>query len=285
LTFIDFLRDNAVDFVEGLQAYYKAHQFILSHTKVWWYFVLPGVLSTLYFGLAIFLGFYFLFPGINSILNWLSENLVPGFILAIDRFLYEFPSYSLSITIHIGAFLLLLFMIYLIYKPLMFSLFSGVLSSLSSLTETFIQTQHRGSSISSPSSMGRVLPDLKDIGAASFRNRGAGFIRSISFFYHSLFRETLFSVASSFVPVFGSAIMFFVQTYYSGCSLCDIALERHEFSAQDSRYFCKAHIGGVLGIGLPFLIMMFVPVLGWFSAPIYGVIAGTIFVMNKLKIQ
>lgn len=68
----------------------------------------------------------------------------------------------------------------------------------------------------------------------------------------------------SFIPIIGiifTIMAFMVQAYYAGFGNMDYALERH-FIYRDSVKFVKQRRGMAIGIGLVFIAVLFIPVVG-----------------------
>tara|TARA_R110002012_G_scaffold286915_1_gene478862 strand:- start:2349 stop:2834 length:486 start_codon:yes stop_codon:yes gene_type:complete len=68
----------------------------------------------------------------------------------------------------------------------------------------------------------------------------------------------------SFIPVVGivfTILAFIVQAYYAGFGNIDYTLERH-FTYRDSINFVKRHRGIAIGIGIVFMGMLFIPIIG-----------------------
>jgi len=68
----------------------------------------------------------------------------------------------------------------------------------------------------------------------------------------------------SFIPVIGivfTILAFIVQAYYAGFGNIDYTLERH-FTYRDSVRFVKRNRGIAIGIGIVFMAVLLIPVLG-----------------------
>ncbi len=82
------------------------------------------------------------------------------------------------------------------------------------------------------------------------------------------------------IPVIGPPVSAFliliIQSYYSGFSLIDYTLERKRYTVGESIAFAKRNRSRVTGVGMGFILIMFVPVIGWFAAPGFGVVAATL---------
>jgi len=89
------------------------------------------------------------------------------------------------------------------------------------------------------------------------------------------------------VPILGAVVAFivisFVQTYLAGIGFADPVLERRRFSVWATLKFARRHRPRLMGVGSGFLLLMAVPIVGWFIAPSYGIIAGTLAAIDLLN--
>ncbi len=79
-------------------------------------------------------------------------------------------------------------------------------------------------------------------------------------------------------------LTFIVQAYYNGVLITDYTLERRGFSVKASQGFYKTHKPEMFAIGLGFMFLLLIPVVGWFIAPTYGLVASYLY-FSGLKIQ
>ena len=83
-----------------------------------------------------------------------------------------------------------------------------------------------------------------------------------------------------FIPIAGAVLaatlIFLIQAYFNGCALSDYTLERKNYSVKQRVRFTREHRAWVTGLGLGFMLVLFIPVLGWFIAPAYGTVAATL---------
>jgi CysZ protein len=87
------------------------------------------------------------------------------------------------------------------------------------------------------------------------------------------------AVLIGLIPIIGALIaavfLPLLTTYLAGAGFCDPAMERRGIGIGGSFTFAWRNRGRVLGHGLGFTILLLIPVAGWFLAPSYGVVAGT----------
>ena len=92
----------------------------------------------------------------------------------------------------------------------------------------------------------------------------------------------------SFIPVIGiftPLLTFIVQAYYNGILMTDYSLERHGYSVKESEVFYKKNKPVLFAIGLGFMFMLLIPVVGWFLAPTYALVASALYFSDKLNHQ
>jgi CysZ protein len=78
------------------------------------------------------------------------------------------------------------------------------------------------------------------------------------------------------IPLFdiiAPLLTFIIQMYYNGILMTDYTLERHGFSIKQSEQFYKTNKPEMFAIGLGFMFLLLIPVIGWFIAPTYGLVA------------
>lgn len=86
-------------------------------------------------------------------------------------------------------------------------------------------------------------------------------------------------LALSLIPVAGWFMPFLillVQSYFFGFSLLDFNFERWRYSFGQTKYWMNRHRVYVAAHGLVFHFLFLIPVLGWFFAPVWSAIAGTL---------
>ncbi len=96
---------------------------------------------------------------------------------------------------------------------------------------------------------------------------------------------TVFLLLVSLVPVIGiasSILIFLLSSYYAGYGNLDYYME-HYFNVSESKKFIKQNRGIALGNGVVFVLILSIPVLGWFLAPALGGIAATLSGHEAMK--
>ena len=94
-----------------------------------------------------------------------------------------------------------------------------------------------------------------------------------------------FIVLNLLIPVVGSILYavaaFMLQAYYAGFGDMDPALERRRYGVRQRVAYVRSHKGLALGNGIVFVLLMLIPVLGWFLAPALGTAAATLDVVKN----
>jgi CysZ protein len=80
------------------------------------------------------------------------------------------------------------------------------------------------------------------------------------------------------------ALTFAVQAYYAGFGNLDYTLERY-LGVRESAEFVRRHRGMAMGNGGAYVLLLFVPIVGWFLAPVYATAAATLTVLRTLKAE
>ena len=92
----------------------------------------------------------------------------------------------------------------------------------------------------------------------------------------------------SFIPIIGiitPLFTFAVQAYYNGILMTDYSLERQGYSIKESADFYKKNKPVLFAIGLGFMFMLLIPVIGWFLGPTYALVASGLYFSDKLNHQ
>jgi CysZ protein len=239
----------------GIKTYNKSVQ-IINRYRLWYYLLIPGIMSFILILLIIFLGIIFL-PGIS---HYIHNNMIPDFLKG---------DIVLIITI-IFLWIILLFISFMIYKYIVLILFSPVLSTLSEKIEKLIYNQ----------------PEIK----LSLKNFIRDFFRGIIINLRSIVREIIFTFfAWIFIlipgigPLMSTAFIFLIQSFYGGFGLVDYTLERKRYSLKRSIKYSKENRGSITGIGVGFILLLMVPIVGWFTAPAFATVAATLNTLEKIN--
>lgn len=76
-------------------------------------------------------------------------------------------------------------------------------------------------------------------------------------------------------------LSFIVQCYFNGLLLTDYTLERKGYSVKNSEEFYRVHKTEMFAVGLGFMLLLLIPVVGWFLSPAYAIVASYLFFSNQ----
>jgi len=246
------------ELVIAIQAYFKAHQFIVKN-KLWKWIFIPGVIYML-----MFMGGIWLFwNSSTNFLDWLFN--VVGIKSWLDAMNNSFLNF-LFITGTIIFRLILLFFYFSLFKFLFLIVGSPVFAYLSEKTENILEGKDY------PFSMQQLLHDIWRGIRLALRNTLWQTVYTISLLLFSL------------VPVVGwisPLIAFMIECYFYGFSMLDYSTERHKLSPSQSIAFISNRKGLAIGNGMVFFLMHIIPFVGWILAPAYAVVAATLSLYHQ----
>lgn len=241
------------ELVISVQAYFRAHQFIMRH-KLWKWILIPGFIYMLMF----MAGMWLFWSSSSEFLDWLFNVVgIKSWLDAMDNSFLNF----LFITGSIIVRLILLFFYFSLFKFLFLIVGSPVFAYLSEKTENIIDGNEY------PFSTKQLLIDSWRAIRLALRNT----------LWQTVYIITILLL--SLIPVVGwisPLVAFLVECYYYGFSMLDYSTERHKLSPSQSIAFISNRKGLAIGNGMVFFLMHLVPFLGWVLAPAYAVIAATL---------
>lgn len=246
------------ELVIAIQAYFRAHQFIVKH-KLWKWIFIPGFIYMLMFMAGIWL----FWSSSTDFLDWLFN--VVGIKSWLDSMNNSFINY-LFITGTIIVRLILLFFYFSLFKFLFLIVGSPVFAYLSEKTESIIEGKEY------PFQLKQLLTDI---------------LRAVRLALRNTLWQTVYTLSIlllALVPVvgwFSPLIAFMVECYYYGFSMLDYSAERHKLSPAQSISFITQRRGLAIGNGMVFFFMHLVPIIGWILAPAYAVIAATLSLYHQ----
>lgn len=244
----------------ALGNYFVAHRFIFKH-KLWIYAIVPAIINICLLSALVFLAL-----SVNEqikpiVENWLT-NLLPNFNtmrLATNYFI----QFVLDITLLVGYLF--------IYKNLILIILSPFLAFLSEKVDSLYT--------------GRDFPfNFKDL----IKDVWRGVLLSVRNSFIELFLIVFFLLLGFVIPLlspFTTLCIIFIESYYFGFAMMDYTNERKRLSSKESRVYVQNNKSLALGNGLLFYGLFIVPVVGWVIAPIYGIVAGTLTVLQNDSTQ
>lgn len=91
----------------------------------------------------------------------------------------------------------------------------------------------------------------------------------------------------NFIPVVGNiaafASIFLVQSYFSGANNLDFTLERRKHNMEESVKIIHENRALVTGSGFIFMVLMYIPFIGFLIAPALAVISATILYVEDIQ--
>lgn len=241
------------DIVKGINDYFRAFA-LMNKLSLWKYVVLTGVLSIIFGGALIYLSLSMIELFSYSIIHLYPFEWGKDYIIGFAKFISGTSVFILGI---------------LLYKYIVFILFIPFLGPISERIEAYLTGQKVGVSIFNIS----VL--VKNV------FRGIRISLRLMFkelkWFIALFLLSFFPLIGVFIPI----IAFIIQAFYGGYGNFDWALERY-YNVRERINFVRDNKGLTLGNGIPFTLLLMIPVLGFFLAPALSVAAATISVVERI---
>ncbi len=242
------------DLNSGFSSWGKAFSLVSRH-GLWSYILFPGLISLLVALLLLFAGWGMA----GNVGSWM-QGLYPD-----TWWGHDFVDNIAGIL----AFLLTALILVFLYKYLVMIVVAPFLGPLSEKVERL--------------ATGQPAPPF------SLKNTVRDTLRALRITFRNLLREmiyTLLLLALNLIPLVGSAIasvsIFLIQAYYAGFGNMDPVLERRHMDVSQRVRFVSRHRWLAMGNGAVFVLLMFVPVIGWFLAPAYGTVGATLMVLQDI---
>ncbi len=241
------------DIFKGIKDYFWAFG-LMSKLKLWKFVVLTGVLSIFFGGALIFFSISMVEIFSSTIIKLYPFEWGSEYVIGIAKFISGAGVVAMGI---------------LIYKYIVFILFIPFLGPISERIEEHLTGKKVGySALNFP----RLIKDV---------------LRGIRISLRLIFKELkwiivlfilgFFPIITPFIPI----IAFIVEAFYGGYGNFDWALERY-YNVKGRINFVRNNKGLTLGNGIPFTLLLMVPVLGFFLAPALSVAAATISVVERV---
>ena len=241
------------DIFKGIKDYFRAFG-LMSKLKLWKFVFLTGILSIIFGGGLIFLSISMIDLFSTSIIHLYPFEWGSEYVIGFAKFI------SGASVLALGLF---------IYKYIVFIIFVPFLGPISERIEEHLTGRKAGySALNFP----RLLKDM---------------LRGMRISLRLVFKELkwmivlfilgFFPVFTAFIPV----IAFLVESFYGGYGNFDWALERY-YDVRERINFVRDNKGLTLGNGIPFTLLLMIPVIGFFLAPALSVAAATISVVERI---
>ncbi len=242
------------DFTDGIISYGKAYRLIARH-KLWYYMVVPGIASVI-LGLSIIYSAYLLSDNVTALLTsvypetWWGASIVANISAVFSWIL-------LGITGLLG------------YRIILMALVAPFMSPLAARIQSEIT--------------GVPVHDPQFLSFTNFRL----ILRGATLSLRNVLKELWYVVwllILGLIPVIGwfSVIaIFFVQSFYSGFGNLDYSLEKY-YGIAESKKFAARYRWLAVGNGAAFLMLLAVPIIGFFVAPALSVAAATVESVKRI---
>ena len=237
----------------AIQAYFQAHRFIQKH-KLWKWILIPGIIYTTLFILAI----YFFSHTSSNFIEWII--LQTGLKSWLDKINNSFLGFLFTMG-SLLLWLILMLFYFSLFKYIFLIVGSPLFAYLSERTEAIIDGKDF------PFSFLQLVKDMKRGVVIAARNSLWQTVYTLSILLLSLI-----PLAGWLTPV----LAVLVECFYYGFSMLDYSMERHKRTPAESIFFIGTHKGLAVGNGLVFYMMHLIPLVGWIFAPAYSVVAATL---------
>jgi len=241
------------DLIQGISTLFDGFRLIRKY-RLWHFVILPGLIS-----LVLGVGGYFLIMPMKAqlgdfLLGWWPWDWGSAFVEKME--------------VWIGGTLITLFFLF-IYKYVVLILAGPFMSLLSEELEHKLFPERPSSRFS----VGRML-----------RETWRGLLITL----RNIFKEigfTLLLLISSLIPGVQPIVpvaIFLVQAYYAGFGAMDYTLERY-YNIKETASFVGDNRALSLGMGIAFLGILFVPVIGFILAPPLIAAGATPIVLERIS--
>lgn len=238
----------------GLKDFWQAQRLLL-RKGLWTAFLVPGILSLLYFPLSIIVAVTVM----TGAAEYVHDNWLPAFLQGTVT-MWTLAVFMWFAAIYIG---------FLMFRNVIMILYSPILAHLSeSAEDRALGHDKKGF-------------DWKEM----FHSTTRGIAMSLLTLVLAI-AALLLGWILALIPILGGLIaivwMAFSQFYLAGLGFCDPPMERRNKSIRETFAHAWRHRGRTVGHGLGFTLLLFIPVAGWFLAPSYGIVAGTLGVIDTV---
>lgn len=216
--------------ISGIKAYMGTFK-LISTLKLWKYFAIPIAISVLTASLILVAAW-----------GW-SDNIAN----ILDKvWVWEWGAEGFHTIAEILGGIIIVIIGLILYKHIIMALSAPFMSPVSQKIEQhFLGEVHHHRDTTNASQLWRGI-------RINVRNLGMELLITIPLLLLSLI--PLLNIVST-------VLIFLAQAYYAGFGNMDYTLERH-FTYKESIQFVKKHRGIAIGNGIPFMAMLFIPIIG-----------------------
>mgnify|MGYP001942641377 CR=1 FL=1 len=236
----------------GFKSYFRAHRFIWKQ-RLWPYLLVPGVINILLIALLVSIA-----VNLDSSLQVYIDAILSG----NEAWWFKLSEYLIRLLLN----LIIILVYFIVYKNLVLIIMAPVLALLSEKVDSLYT--------------GRDFPFKWKVFISDVW-------RGVLIAVRNLFLElSLIAVFVLFglIPLIGiisPIIIILIECYFYGYSMIDYSNERKQMTMRASNQYVKENKYLSTTIGLMFYLMFLIPFIGWIFAPCYGIVAGTLAVLER----
>lgn len=237
----------------SIGSYLVAHRFIFKH-KLWLYALAPAIINIILMSGVLFAAFSLndvLKPEINSWFN--PENEIYS----------KITSYIIQTLVNVVLFVIYFF----IYKTLILI----ILSPFMALMSEKVDALYTGRDF--PFSMKQMLSDAW-VGVKTS-------VRNLAWELGLIILCLGLGLVVPFLGLITPFVIISVESYYFGYSMMDYTNERKRMTFKERKLYISNNRPLAFGTGLIFYLMLIIPFVGIIFAPLYGIVAGTLTVLQN----
>ena len=246
-------------FVAGVADYGAAHRLLFA-TGLWKLFLVPGLLSVLYVPCSLVAGYLLL----RRLPGFLHDHWIPGFLQS-GLTMSVLSVLTAMVGVALG---------FILFRNVIMILYSPFLGLLSEATER---------AVSGPGTAeGGIRIPFGEIVRSAVRGSSLSLL-TLMLAAVGLLLACLMALLPVLGTLLGSIVTVLVTWFLAGAGFVDPPLERRNFTVWGALRLCWNFRGRILGQGASFSALLMIPLAGWFLAPGYGMVAGTIGALSILE--
>lgn len=249
--------------IQALRLFFDGHEFVLKH-KLYRYLILTGILFILVFTIGL--------TYLIKLINWSQIEYTDDIQLFLTTYINLDESYINYITQ--GAFWVIKHALKSNKDSIFLSIFliigTPYLSFLSGKIQKFVSKKET---------------------KFSWKKFNFEIIRGLNISLRNTLKQFLWFLlilAISFIPymeyitpLFG----FVIQAYYNGILITDYTLEQKGYTIKESFEFYKTNKFAMFSMGLGFMFLLLIPLVGWFLAPTYALVSASLYFEKYISVS